>query len=83
MTIVGGTKWDEALVFNSWKRAAKSDPDAAEKVRKYHYRPGEELYAVDKDPNEWCNLADMPEYAEIKAQLHTELLNKVDEAYGR
>ena len=74
VTIEEGTKWGEAQVFNSWKRAAMSDPDAAEKVRKYHYRPGEELYAVDKDPNEWRNLADISEYAEIKAQLRAELV---------
>jgi len=74
VTIREDTKWGESQVFNSWKRAAKTDPDAAEKVRRYHFRPGEELYAVDRDPNEWRNLADIPEYAEVKQQLRTELL---------
>lgn len=74
VTITEDTKWGESQVFNSWKRRAKTDPDAAEKVRRYHYRPGEELYAVDKDPNEWRNLADIPEYGEVKKQLRSELL---------
>jgi N-sulfoglucosamine sulfohydrolase len=74
VTIEEDTKWGESQVFNSWKRKARTDPDAAEKVRRYHYRPGEELYAVDKDPNEWRNLADVPEYAEVKKQLRAELL---------
>ena len=74
VTIREDTKWGESTVFNSWKRAAKTDPVAAEKVRRYHFRPGEELYAVEEDPNEWRNLADIPEYAEIKKQLRAELL---------
>ena len=74
VTIEEDTKWGESQVFNSWKEAAKTDPDAAEKVRRYHYRPGEELYAVNRDPDEWRNLADVPEYSELKAQLRAELL---------
>ncbi|MGB0767377.1 MAG: sulfatase, partial [Phycisphaeraceae bacterium] len=35
--------------------------------RYIRYRNGkEELYDLNKDPNEWHNLADQPEYAEIK-----------------
>lgn len=30
---------------------------------------GEELYDHDSDPNEWTNLADRPEFAEVKAEL--------------
>jgi len=74
VTIPEDTKWGEAQVFNSWKRAAKTDRDAAEKVRRYHHRPGEELYAVEDDPNEWNNLADNPEYAAIKAELRAALV---------
>ncbi|MEM9399824.1 MAG: sulfatase [Verrucomicrobiota bacterium] len=32
----------------------------------------EELYDVRKDPNEWTNLADTPEYAEMKTKLAAE-----------
>lgn len=74
VTIPEDTKWGEAQVFNSWKRKAKHDPDAAEKVRRYHYRAEEELYAIEEDYHEWNNLASNPEYADIKKKLRSELL---------
>lgn len=74
VTIPEDTKWGESTVFNSWKRAAQTDPDAAEKVMRYHFRPEEELYAVDQDPDEWRNRADRPAYAEVKQRLRAELL---------
>ncbi len=62
-------------IFRSWQaRAASGDRDAAEKVRRYQERPGEELYDVTTDPYEWNNLADNPEHAHIKSELRTELL---------
>ena len=79
VTIPEDTKWGEAQVFNSWKRATKTDPDAAEKVRRYHHRPGEELYAIDEDTDEWNNLAYNPEYAAIKKQLRNALLAHMEE----
>ena len=60
-------------IFESWKEKAKTDPDAAEKVRRYHHRPAEELYDIVNDPYEWNNLADNPEYAKVKAQLKKQL----------
>mgnify|MGYP002630241249 CR=1 FL=1 len=75
VTIREDTKWGESQVFNSWKQAAKSDPSAAEKVRRYHFRPGEELYDLDHDPNEWRNLADIAEYNTVKDELRSELLS--------
>jgi N-sulfoglucosamine sulfohydrolase len=60
--------------FQSWVRKAESgDTDAAEKVRRYHHRPAVELYDVKKDWYEWKNLADNPEYAEVKAALQAKL----------
>ncbi|MEM6911344.1 MAG: sulfatase [Verrucomicrobiota bacterium] len=39
--------------------------------RYIHYEDGsEELYHVQRDPHEWTNLAELPEYAPIKKQLH-------------
>lgn len=37
---------------------------------------GEELYAHSKDPDEWSNLANNPEYAEQKARLAAHLPQK-------
>jgi len=61
-------------IFQSWREKAANDADAADKVRRYEHRPGEELYDVTKDPYEWNNLADDPEYAEAKDELRTRLL---------
>jgi uncharacterized sulfatase len=61
-------------IFESWRAKAQGDPDAAEKVRRYEHRPGEELYDVTVDPYEWHNLADQPEHQEIKRELRAELL---------
>ena len=52
----------------------KYDPDAAEKVRRYHSRPEEELYFIDEDYHEWNNLADNPDYADIKRRLRKALV---------
>jgi uncharacterized sulfatase len=62
-------------IFQSWRERADSDPDAADKVRRYEHRPGEELYDVSRDPYEWNNLADDPQYADVKARLRRELLS--------
>lgn len=75
VTIREDTKWGESTVFNSWKRAAIIDPSAAEKVRRYHFRPGEELYDLEHDPNEWRNLANIAEYKAVKDELRSELLS--------
>ena len=44
--------------------------------RKWRYirygEDGEELYDVAQDPNEWHNLAGIPEYADVKADLQSE-----------
>ncbi len=64
----------KSAIFQSWRLKAANDPDAAEKVRRYEHRPGEELYDVVKDPYEWTNLADDPAYAKIKAEHRKRLL---------
>ncbi len=62
-------------IFKSWQaKAEQGDSDAEEKVRRYQERAGEELYDVIEDEYEWNNLADKPEYAEVKAEHKAELL---------
>lgn len=63
----------KSTIFQSWLAAAADDADAADKVRRYQRRAGEELYDVTGDPLEWNNLADDPQYAEIKAELRAGL----------
>ena len=53
----------------SWVSTAKLDPKIARKVQEYHQRPAEELYDLQADPNEQCNLADDPEYVQTLRKL--------------
>jgi len=64
----------KGAIFQSWMTRAADDPEAADKVRRYEHRPGEELFDVTQDPFEWNNLADDPDHAQIKAELKAELL---------
>ncbi|VGO13319.1 Choline-sulfatase [Pontiella desulfatans] len=60
--------------FRSWQaKAAAGDPKAAALVQRYTFRPAIELYDVVNDPLEMHNLADNPEYDEVKKELATEL----------
>jgi uncharacterized sulfatase len=61
-------------IFESWRKKAETDANAAEKVRRYEHRPAEELYDVEKDPYEWKNLAGDPKYATIKMRMKKRLL---------
>ena len=53
--------------------AERGDATARKLYDKYHHRPAEELYRVDEDPWEMNNLANRPEYAEVKKRLRGEL----------
>jgi arylsulfatase A-like enzyme len=46
--------------FPSWEEAAKTDPAAAAVIKRYHQRPGEELFDLGSDPFEHNNLANDP-----------------------
>lgn len=64
----------KSKAFQSWIAKAKAgDADAADKVRRYHHRPAEELFDMDVDPLEWNNVADDPKYASIKSELKQKL----------
>ncbi|MCA9123156.1 MAG: sulfatase [Planctomycetaceae bacterium] len=63
-----------SAAFRSWEEKANAgDADAAHKVHRYFHRPAEELYAVTEDWYEWHNLAEDPKFADIKAELRTQL----------
>ena len=64
----------QSSIFKSWQEKAANDADAAEKVRRYQRRAGEELYDVANDPYEWNNLADDPKYAETRQEMRAQLL---------
>ncbi len=65
----------KSATFKSWQAKAQAgDGDAAEKVRRYQQRPGEELYDITSDTYEWHNLSHSPDHAKIKAELRGELL---------
>ncbi|MDP8218465.1 MAG: sulfatase [Candidatus Theseobacter exili] len=65
--------------YLSWKKEAEHNVLAKSLVDKYRFRPGEELYDIIED--KWCqkNLADHPEFYEIKKKLRKELLKWMKE----
>ena len=64
----------KTTVFRSWEKKAETDADAADKVRRYKHRPAVELFDMSRDPLEWHNLAEDPQLAVIKKDLHARLL---------
>ncbi|GIX03125.1 MAG: heparan N-sulfatase [Planctomycetaceae bacterium] len=68
-----GNAGDGAMYFNSWIRLADHDASAASVVQRYHHRPSEELYDLERDPWELHNLAAEPDYAEQLHQLRVAL----------
>jgi arylsulfatase A-like enzyme len=59
--------------FATWEEAAKTDPAAAEIVKRYHARPAEELYNLADDPDEQHNVADVAANAEKLKSMRAEL----------
>jgi N-sulfoglucosamine sulfohydrolase len=78
VNLTSDVKFQNACVklpsFLSWKKKAESgDAEAAEVVRRYEYRPAEELFDVTQDQLEWKNLADDPTLSQMKAELRKQL----------
>ena len=67
-----GAFWD------SWDRAAETDPGAAAIVRSYFQRPAEELFDLDADPLERENLAGRPEHRAKARELRAKLEHWMD-----
>lgn len=57
----------------TWVRDAWNHPHTYDLVKRYTSRPAEQLYNTAEDPWELNNLADDPQYAQIKARLSKEL----------
>lgn len=59
--------------FAEWERLAKTDAAAAATLDRYHRRPAEELYDLEKDPAERSNVAadpaNAPKLAELRGAL--------------
>ena len=53
--------------------AAKTDPKAAEIVKRYHTRPEFELFDLHKDPSELNNLANKKKFQSKLFELRSEL----------
>lgn len=60
--------------WSSWEQAAEHDSQAADILKRYHWRPQEELYDLSLDPYEFNNLAADPLYGAIKTNLHQQLV---------
>jgi uncharacterized sulfatase len=69
--------------FQSWREKAKTDPDAAAKVRAYEQRPEEELYDLREDPWELKNVAADPALASVKQRLGKRLQAWMDQQGDR
>jgi len=62
--------------FRSWiVKAESGDKDAADKVRRYQWRPKVEVYDLHNDPYEWNNLAGKPEVKNVQTRLNKALKN--------
>jgi N-sulfoglucosamine sulfohydrolase len=59
--------------WETWEKAAETDPAIAAKVNRYHHRPAVELYDLVNDPFELNNLAADPAQAERVKTLRAEL----------
>lgn len=72
LDLVGGQDGQRNF-FSTWESAAKTNPDAAAILRRYHERPREELYDLAQDPNEQLNLATDMRYASELSRLRQTL----------
>lgn len=74
---------DGKVAWDSWVAKAKTDPAAADTVRRYHQRPAEELYDIVADPHEMKNLAGLPAYAGTLKTLRSSVDNWMKEMDDR
>ena len=68
--------------FSTWEAAAKTDPQAAAILKRYHARPAEELYDLACDPHEQSNLAGEPQPRRTTRRV-ARRARRLDEGAGR
>jgi arylsulfatase A-like enzyme len=67
--VSAGGENDGKGYWASWLEKAKTDPAAARAIDRFHNKPAEELYDLEKDPYELNNLAADPAHADVLARL--------------
>jgi N-sulfoglucosamine sulfohydrolase len=67
--ISNGGENDGRGYWSSWLELAKSDTAAARVIERYHLKPPEELYDLEKDPWELKNIAGEAEHAKVLTEL--------------
>ena len=60
-------------IYSEWVKQTSDQPEKHEFVKKYKYRPKEELYDLSLDPFELNNIADKSDLQAIKKELRNEL----------
>lgn len=68
-----GVQLGQREYFSTWEEVAKSDPQAAALLQRYHTRPAEELYDLESDPAEQHNLSGLPEHNALLNHLRSEI----------
>ncbi len=71
-----GVQGDGALnnpYWGTWVGSAWNNQHTYDLVKRYTYRPAEQLYHTAEDPFEMTNLAGDPAYAQVQQQLSAEL----------
>ena len=71
--VSSGGEADGKGYWASWLRRAETDPAAAKVVGRFHDKPPEELYDLEKDPWELNNVAADPAYAAPLAELREQV----------
>jgi arylsulfatase A-like enzyme len=67
--ISAGGENDGRNYWASWLKLAETDAEAAKMIERYHVKPVEELYDLEKDPYELKNVAAEAGYAKVLAEL--------------
>lgn len=73
----------EKGLYHTWLDKSADDPKMYAFVRKYMYRPAEELYDIIKDPWEMNNLADDPAMADVRDHLIGKLVGWMEQQGDR